>query len=343
MIIIKDLNKTYQHRTVNIKALKNINLTIGANEIFGVMGKSGSGKSTLLRCMNRLEPPSSGKIFFNSIELTGLSLTELRKQRRKIGMIFQNFNLLNSRNTYENIALPLELINARPSTIRKKVLCLMELVNLTHHQKHMPNQLSGGQKQRVAIARALITQPQWLLCDEPTSALDPESTLQVLDLLKNIQKELKITIVLITHEMNVVKNTCDRVAILDQGHLVEEGSVVDIFINPTTKIAKEFTRHALHLELPSFLKDKLKKKHSDQLKPVVQLAFLGSRASEPIIANVLKQFNVTVNILQADLESIQDAAVGFLICKLEGEQRSIRQAIHYLEGLNVSVEIVGYV
>jgi D-methionine transport system ATP-binding protein len=343
MIIIKDLSKTYQHRAAAVEALQQINLTINANEIFGVMGKSGSGKSTLLRCMNKLEAPSSGKIFFDSTELTALSAAKLREKRRKIGMIFQSFNLLSSRNTYENIALPLELMKVDRHTVHKKVNHLIELVNLTHHQKHMPSQLSGGQKQRVAIARALITQPQWLLCDEPTSALDPESTLQVLDLLKSIQKELKITIVLITHEMNVIKNTCDRVAVLDQGRLVEQGSVVDIFIRPSTKIAKEFTQHALHLELPSYLKNALKKTPSDQLNPVVQLAFLGNRANEPIIANVLKQFNVTVNILQADLESIQGAAVGFLICKLDGGKESIQQAIQYLNKLNVNVEVIGYV
>jgi D-methionine transport system ATP-binding protein len=343
LITIKDLSKTYKQQATKIKALDSIHLTIGANEIFGIMGKSGSGKSTLLRCMNRLEMPSSGQIFFDSTEITALSVSKLRQQRRQIGMVFQNFNLLNSRNVYENVALPLELMHASEATIKTKVLKLLDLVNLTPHQKHNPMQLSGGQKQRVAIARALITEPKWLLCDEPTSALDPKSTLQVLDLLRTIQKTLGVTIVLITHEMSVIKNTCDNAAILDLGHLIETGNVVDLFIRPQTKIAKAFIRDALHLELPNYLRDALKPSPADGLYPVVQLGFVGSSATEPIIANVLKRFDVTVNILQADLESIQGAAMGFLICKLEGQFENISRAIQYLKTLNINVETIGYV
>jgi D-methionine transport system ATP-binding protein len=293
--------------------------------------------------MNRLAEPSSGKIFFDSTEIMRLSISQLRQQRRRVGMIFQSFNLLNFRNVFENVALPLELLNVSPTIIRKKVLTLLELVNLIPQQYHRPTQLSGGQKQRVAIARALVTEPKWLLCDEPTSALDPQSTLQVLDLLRDIQKALNITVVLITHEMNVIKNTCDCVAILDQGRLIETNRVVDLFIHPQTTIAKRFIQNALHLELPNYLRDALKPGPDEQLNPVVQLCFLGSSATEPIIANVLKNFGVIVNILQADLESIQGAAMGFLICKLEGKRENITRAINYLNDLNINVEIIGYV
>ena len=343
MIIVKNLSKTYYHKAREVHALKAVSLSINANEIFGVMGKSGSGKSTLLRCMNRLEAPTKGQVFFDATELTALNAKRLREQRRHIGMIFQSFNLLNSRTVYQNVALPLELIHMKPSLIHEKVIRMLKLVGLLDHQEHKPLQLSGGQKQRVAIARALVNDPKCLLCDEPTSALDPESTLNVLALLKHIKEKLKITIVLITHEMNVIKNTCDRVAILSEGHLIEEGNVVDLFVNPKSDITKQFTQHALHLELPSYLKETLQSTPAPNLNPVVQLAFLGETANEPVIANLLKQFNVTVNILQADLESIHNASIGFLVCELTGDENSIQQAIQYLKTSGVRLEVIGYV
>jgi D-methionine transport system ATP-binding protein len=343
MIAIEQLSKIYHHQNRRVSALQNITLNITDNEIFGVMGRSGSGKSTLLRCMNRLENPSSGRIFFDHIELTTLSKQYLRDKRRSIGMIFQSFNLLNSRNVYENISLPLELIREPSSVIQKKVNQLMEWVGLTDQQSHFPHQLSGGQKQRTAIARALVTNPKWLLCDEPTSALDPESTLNILRLLKRIRRELNVTIVLITHEMNVIKHACDRAAILDNGYLIEEGGVIDMFVNPTQPVTKEFTQHALHLDLPTYLKDALNDQPAPQLSPVVRFAFVGSAANEPVIANLLKRFRVTVNILQADLESIHESLIGFLICKLTGEEENIKKSFIYLDKANVKVEIIGYV
>jgi D-methionine transport system ATP-binding protein len=338
MLQIKELNKKFNETLV----LQDISLNVKHGEIFGVIGKSGTGKSTLIRCVNLLEVPSGGHVIIDDIDLTTLSAKKLRQERRQIGMVFQHFNLLESRTAYENIALPLELIGENKRSIKQRVLSLLELVNLADRANHYPRQLSGGQKQRVAIARALITNPKLLLCDEPTSALDPESTDSILQLLKKINQKLNLTILLITHEMNIIKNLCDRVAILDGGYLIEEGSVVEIFTTPKSKITKALTQSALRFELPAYLRDNLHAEYKNGLNPIVQLTFVGSAANEPVIAALLKQFDVTASILQADLESIHGASVGFLICKLIGENDAIKNAISYLNNTNIKVEVIGY-
>lgn len=342
MIQTKHLSKRYSANNHEALALQNINLQVNRGEVFGVIGKSGAGKSTLIRCINLLETPSDGNVIIDGTDLTRLSAKQLRQQRRQIGMIFQLFNLLESRTAYENVALPLELSGESKKRIEKKVLSLLELVNLSDRCDYYPRQLSGGQKQRVAIARALITDPKLLLCDEPTSALDPESTTSILQLLKQINRKLNLTILLITHEMNVIKNICDRVAILDGGCLIEQGSVVEIFTAPKSKITKALTKSALHLELPACLQESLHLEYKAGFNPIVQLTFVGSAANEPIIATLLKRFNVTVNILQADLESIHGAAVGFLICKLIGEKDATQNALRYLTNAEIKVEVIGY-
>ncbi|TAK75483.1 MAG: ATP-binding cassette domain-containing protein [Gammaproteobacteria bacterium] len=222
MIELRALHKNYYVNKQPLPALKNINLTIRRGEIFGVLGKSGAGKSTLLRCINLLEKPTSGHVIVNNVELTTLSTKQLREHRHKIGMIFQHFNLLDSRTVFENVALPLEIIHQSKAAIQKKVSALLELVDLTERQHHLPSQLSGGQKQRVAIARALAADPHVLLCDEATSSLDPESTQSILNLLKKINREFGLTILLITHELDVVKQICDRVGVIEEGQLIEK-------------------------------------------------------------------------------------------------------------------------
>lgn len=338
MLQIKELNKKFQ----GILALQDINIDVNHGEIFGVIGKSGAGKSTLIRCANLLEAPSSGNVVIDGTDLTTLSGRQLRQKRRQIGMIFQHFNLLESRTAYENIALPLELSGENKQSIKEKVSDLLELVNLSDRRDHYPRQLSGGQKQRVAIARALITNPKLLLCDEPTSALDPESTDSILKLLKQINQKLNLTILLITHELNVIKNLCDRVAVLDHGCLIEEGSVTKIFAEPKSQITKTLIRSALHLELPACLRDNLYAKHQAGLNPIIQLIFVGSSAHEPIIASLSKQFGVTANILQADLEFVHGASIGFLICKFIAEKNAVKNSLNYLNKLNIKTEVIGY-
>lgn len=342
MITIKNLTKAYQSQEQQVTALKDINLEIDQGEIFGVIGKSGAGKSTLIRCVNLLEKPSSGEITIDNVEITSLAPQQLRQQRRQMGMIFQHFNLLESRTSFENIALPLELVKTNKKQIKEKITTLLKLVNLTDRQNYYPSQLSGGQKQRVAIARALITDPKLLLCDEATSALDPESTAAILQLLKKINKKLGLTILLITHEMDVIKKICDRVAILDNGRLVEQGKVIDIFTEPKSRITKQLTQSALHLELPTSLQQSLQTKPAAGLHPIARLAFIGSSANEPVITSLSEKFGVTVSILQADLETIQDATIGFLICRLTGDENALREAVEHLKNLNIKVEVIGY-
>jgi D-methionine transport system ATP-binding protein len=333
MIEIQGLNKNYESRGGKIFALREVNIQVKRGEVFGVIGKSGAGKSTLIRCVNLLEKPTSGKIIIDGIDLTNLSAAKLRATRRQIGMIFQHFNLLESRTVYENIALPLELAKENKIKIRKKVEALLELVNLQDRAEHYPVNLSGGQKQRAAIARALVTNSKVLLCDEPTSALDPESSIAIQELLGKINRELGVTIFIITHQMEVIKNICDRVAILENGLVVEQGNVIDVFAEPKTAAAKKMLQSYLHLELPEYLR---------QGGTIIRLVFIGKHANEPIVANLLERFKVTVNILQADLEQVHGATMGFMLCKFSGTTSGIAQAIEYLKELNIKLEVINY-
>ena len=246
MITFENITKTYGGKT-HVQALKGISLTINDGEIFGIIGKSGAGKSTLVRCINMLEKPTSGKVIIDDKELTSMSDSQLRAERKNIGMIFQHFNLLSSRTVFDNIAFPLELIGASKEVIASKVESLLELVGLTDRQYNYPSQLSGGQKQRVGIARALASDPKILLCDEATSALDPQTTQSILELLKDINKRLGITIVIITHEMAVIKAICDRVAVIEGGVIKEQGRVIDIFASPTSETMKEFVKSVVNM------------------------------------------------------------------------------------------------
>lgn len=342
MIDIKNLTKIYQHQGKEVLALQRINLKVAAGEIFGIVGKSGSGKSSLIRCMNLLERATQGEIFFNDANLLTLTSEQLRCQRREIGMIFQHFNLLESRTVFDNIALPLEFMGTEKKIIRQKVQALLELIGLGDKAKDYPIALSGGQKQRVAIARALITEPKVLLCDEATSALDPESTQAILALLQKINQALGVTIVLVTHEMDVVKKICHKLAVLHEGLLIEQGSVLDIFTEPKTEIVKRLMTHALHLDVPPYITNRLHKMPADGLYPIVRLTFIGSQADQAVTTLLLERFAVSANILLANLESINETIIGYMLCQLRGEATHIEQAIHFLEEEKIKVELIGY-
>lgn len=324
-------------------ALSDINLKLYSGEILGLIGRSGAGKSTLLRCFNVLEKPTKGKVIFENKDLTKLSYSELRHIRHKIGMIFQQFNLLNSRTVFANISLPLELVNTPKSKINEKVTELLGFVGLSDFANKYPDSLSGGQKQRVAIARALALDPEVLLCDEATSALDPEMTKEILGLLKKVNKEFKVSIVLITHEMEVVKEICDRVGVLDSGKLAEIGDVISVFVYPTSKVGKRLSDELFALNLPQDLSSKMQNKPSKGLHPIVRLTFIDKAAEEPIASILFDQYGIKTNILQADIGQINGVTVGFTVGIWEGDSENIELAKEHLSELDVTVQEVGYV
>lgn len=344
MIQLDHIEKIYHTASGDLHALKDINLTINEGEIFGIIGLSGAGKSTLVRCINMLERPTSGKVFVDGQEMTALSEEQLRKARQNIGMIFQHFNLLASRTVYGNIAFPLEIQGLDKAAIKKKVEPLLELVGLSDRADHYPSQLSGGQKQRVGIARALASDPKVLLCDEATSALDPQTTESILNLLRDINKRLHITIVMITHQMNVVKEICDRVAVIENGEIIEQGSMVDIFTNPQKATTKEFVASIQHNDLPDFVKKMdVHKDYKSGDKALVSLSFIGESAGEPVVSVLIKNYDTNVNILTANIETLQDTPFGTLLIELEGDEAHLKKALDYLHSRQVKDEVIGYV
>ena len=344
MIQLDHIEKIYHTASGDLHALKDINLTINEGEIFGIIGLSGAGKSTLVRCINMLERPTSGKVFVDGQEMTALSEEQLRKARQNIGMIFQHFNLLASRTVYGNIAFPLEIQGLDKAAIKKKVEPLLELVGLSDRADHYPSQLSGGQKQRVGIARALASDPKVLLCDEATSALDPQTTESILNLLRDINKRLHITIVMITHQMNVVKEICDRVAVIENGEIIEQGSMVDIFTNPQKATTKEFVASIQHNDLPDFVKKMdVHKAYQSGDKALVSLSFIGESAGEPVVSVLIKSYDTNVNILTANIETLQDTPFGTLLIELEGDEDHLKKALDYLHSRQVKDEVIGYV
>lgn len=343
MISVRNLSKNYPLGDHTFAALKNINLNIKAKEIFGIVGRSGAGKSTLIRCINGLEKPTSGSVLIEGYCLTTLSASELRDARKQMGMIFQHFNLLSTRTVRENIALPLEFCGIPKRKIHSRVDELLALVELENHQSQTPRQLSGGQKQRVAIARALATSPKILLCDEGTSSLDPQSTASILELLQNIRQELGLTIFLITHEMDVVKTICDRVAILDKGEIVEESSVIALFTNPQSNIGKDLVKATSRLSIPPAVKDLLKATATHSSGTILRIAYHGESASEPIISYLIQQYQIIINILQGYIETIQQKIVGVMIVEIIGNKENVEKSIDFLERNGLNVEILGYV
>ena len=328
MIRISNLSKTYNKGKNTVTALQNIHLEVQQGDIFGIIGLSGAGKSSLIRCINRIEEPTEGDVWIQDVNLVNLQGNELRKARKKIGMIFQNFNLLNSKTVFENIAFPLRLENMAEKVMREKVNSLLTLVELSDKAQSYPSQLSGGQKQRVGIARALASNPHVLLCDEATSALDPKTTKQILSLLKDINRSMGLTIVIITHEMEVIKEICNRVAILEGGRIVEQGDTIEVFSKPGNEITKHFIDQIQ--ALPNHL----------QGGKILSLSFTQGSAGEPIIARLMQTFGIEANILSGKIEYIQDKPIGKLIIELTADCHQLVDIVHYLETQHVKVEVI---
>jgi len=341
MIELLNVTKSFKTKNKTIQALADVTLTVAKGEIFGVIGTSGAGKSTLIRCVNLLEKPNTGKVTVNNIELTKLSDAQLTLERRKIAMIFQHFNLLSSRTVFDNIAFPLELEGKSRSEIKEKVSSLLELVGLNDKAKDYPANLSGGQKQRVAIARALANDPKVLLCDEATSALDPATTKSILKLLKSINQKLNLTILLITHEMEVIKTICDKVAVIDHGKLAEQGNVEQIFTNPQQEITKGFIQSSLNIELPLVYQNSLSKIDHGNNNPLVKFMLTGNNEQSFVISNLFEKFEVKAKVISAQLEYVGNLSFGVLLVELQG--KNINEALAYLENEYSNTEILGYV
>ena len=344
MIKLENVSKIFNVAGRQLKALNEVSLHIPQGQICGVIGASGAGKSTLIRCVNLLERPTSGAVIVDGQNLSELNEQQLVAERRKIGMIFQHFNLLNSRTVFGNVALPLELEGTPKAQIKARVDELLALVGLSDKQNAYPANLSGGQKQRVAIARALASQPKVLLCDEATSALDPATTQSILKLLKEINRTLGITILLITHEMEVVKRICDSVAIIDHGELIEQGSVSEIFSNPKTKLAQEFIRSTFNINLPDgYLESLLPAPKDEKSYPIIKFEFTGRSVDAPLLSQASKKFGVELSILASQIEYAGGIKFGFTVAEVEGDPDAITQTKIYLMDNNVRVEVLGYV
>ncbi len=336
MITLTGLNKYYQQH----HALCNVDLSIEAGEIFGIIGKSGAGKSTLLRCMNLLERPDSGTVLVNGQDICTLSAEALREARHQIGMIFQHFNLLQAKTVFENIALPLRIQGASHDTIQKRVNELLELVELTHKAVAYPADLSGGQKQRVAIARALSSEPKMLLCDEATSALDPETTTAILALLKKINRQYGITIILITHEMDVVKQLAHRVALMEAGRIIDIVALNTLFLRPSTP-AKQRLCAQLSPELPPCLLQNLSQ-HANN-KPLLRIFFQGEAVNGPIISQISRELKLDINILLANIDRIDGVTCGVIIIELDATPDEYQAFLKHCEPFHLIVETLGYV
>ena len=343
MIKIESLTKTYTTATGATTGIQDINLFIPKGEIFGVIGKSGAGKSTLIHCLNLLTVPDSGSIKINNIEITPLSGTALRVERRKIGMIFQHFNLLYSRTLFDNVALPLKLAGSTKHKIKQRVDELLELVGLSDKADVYPAKLSGGQKQRVAIARALANQPDVLLCDEATSALDPHTTQTILKLLKDIQQKLQLTILLITHEMNVIKQICDRVAVMDQGKIIEHGEVLSIFTEPNEQIPRDLIGTALRLDLPAEINDVLKQEWRPEAQTLLRFTFVGKRTTKPLLSELTAKFHIDFIILQANIELIHSEPVGIMLVQTQATEAQLQEILNYIQQQDLKLEVLGHV
>ena len=342
MIKLESITKRFQQGNLTIQALKDVTLHVPKGQIYGVIGASGAGKSTLIRCVNLLERPTSGKVIVDGRDLTTLNSHELTLARREIGMIFQHFNLLNSRTVFGNVALPLELENNTKADIKKRVTELLELVGLADKHDAYPANLSGGQKQRVAIARALACDPKVLLCDEATSALDPATTRAILELLKDINRRLGITILLITHEMDVVKRICDQVAVISKGELIENDKVSEVFSHPKTPLAQQFIQSTLHLDIPEDYQLRLTQTPEGKI-PLIRLEFTGQSVDAPLLSEISRRFDVDCNIISAQMDYAGGVKFGIMLTEMAGEAEKCQQAIEWLLQKQVKAEVLGYV
>ncbi len=341
MLTLEHISKTFTDTRQSVEAVKDVSLSVAQGEIFGIIGASGAGKSTLVRCINLLERPETGKVTLGDVELSALPEKALRAYRRKIGMIFQHFNLMASRTVMDNVLLPLKDLPLSPADARAKAQSLLALVGLSDKERAYPSQLSGGQKQRVAIARALANDPVLLLCDEATSALDPQTTLSILALLKELNRKLQLSIVIITHEMAVVKEICQRVAIMEDGRVVEMGDVFDIFSKPRENVTREFIDTTSPLN--KIYRLIAQKSPVVRLQPgqrILKLKFQRKSASQALISEVSRRFNVDMSIIFGDIEIIADAPLGGLVVIMGGEGEQMLAAIAYLTGQDVDVEVI---
>lgn len=338
MITLTDVTKIYQAKSGQVTAVDNVNLTVNQGEIYGIIGYSGAGKSSLIRLLNGLETPTTGTVEVAGNDIGKIKGGKLRKARQEISMVFQHFNILWSRTVRENIAFPLEIAGISKEKRMKRVDELIKLVGLEGREDAYPSQLSGGQKQRVGIARALANNPKVLLCDEATSALDPQTTDSILDLLVDINEKLGFTIVLITHEMHVIRKICHRVAVMENGAVVEEGQVLEVFRKPKQPITKRFVQQISEPEETFETIEQV-----NELYPsgqIIQLTFVGGKAEQPLITTILKQFDVTINILQGKISHTQTGSYGTLFVHLDGELTEVEKVIAYIHEQQVEVEVM---
>jgi len=338
MIEFKDISKQYELKGQTLHALNQINLQIPTGSIFGIIGYSGAGKSTLIRLINLLERPSSGRIIINGTDFTALDAKALPQERASIGMIFQHFNLMQTKTVAANIEMPMKLLGWSKAEREKRLEELLDFIDLKHKRHAFPDELSGGQKQRVGIARALANHPKILLCDEATSALDPQTTKSVLQLLKKINEEQGITIVMVTHEMDVIETVCDYVAVMEKGDVIETGSTLQIFSQPQHPTTKNFIQTVLQQHLPVNILNNLENQNHNS---IYCLKFLGSSAQETVIQAVIKQFDISLNILFANMTEINGTVIGQMFIQLLGDAQEIQAAIKFLEQHGVQVDQAG--
>ena len=348
MIQIEHVSQRFAGADGPVDAVRDVSLQIARGEIFGIIGRSGAGKSTLVRTLNRLNRPSEGRIVIDGRDMTALDAGQLRAARREIGMIFQHFNLLSSRTVRQNVALPLELAGMARADIDQRVGPLLELVGLTEQQHRYPAQISGGQKQRVGIARALANQPKVLLSDEATSALDPETTRSILELLRRINRELGLTIVLITHQMEVIKAVCDRMAVMDAGRVIEHGGVIDLFREPRHEVTRALIGDVISQELPRGVLERVRAKLAQTRAGagrdhLFRFAFTGAGIDQPLLSDAVRRFGLDFNILHGQIDEIQGQAFGSLAVLASGEPASVAEAVQFFRSHGVVVEELNHV
>ncbi|MEK4347250.1 methionine ABC transporter ATP-binding protein [Paenibacillus sp. FSL P4-0184] len=337
MIELKQVSKTFTRKGITIDALKGIDLKVDKGDIFGVIGYSGAGKSTLIRLVNYLERPTEGQVFVAGRDLGTYNDKELRAAKKNIGMIFQHFNLLESKKVFDNVAIPLVLLKKNKNEIRQRVQELLEFVGLSDKAGSYPSELSGGQKQRVGIARALASNPSILLCDEATSALDPQTTHSILQLLKKINAEYNITVMIITHEMSVIQEICNKVAVMEEGRIIEQGSVLDVFGSPKHKTTQNFVKTVIQNSITPSVQKSIKTEPGSVL---YKLNFVGESASEPILFEMIRSYDMKVNILFANTTEIQETTLGTVIIQCSGDTPEINNALSFLKRHGVGVEEV---
>ena len=336
-ITLENLKKTYTSSTGSITAVNGVSLDIPENMIYGIIGRSGAGKSSLVRLISLLETPDQGKVFYNGERVDNLSKADLIQRRRKIGMIFQNFNLFSSRTAAQNIAYPLEICKTRPNVIKERVAEMLKLVGLEDRGSAPVSTLSGGQKQRIAIARALAIQPDILFCDEATSALDPQTTHSILNLIREIQAKMSLSVVMITHQMEVVRDACEQVAVLDNGKVVEQGLVTDIFSHPKSEVTKDFLSH-INADLTAVQQEKPSLLRWSQDGGKYTLRFVGSATGEPVMSRLSKKFDIEYNIRAGGIQHLPSEDIGTLITDISGDEGEVKKALAYLKDSGIIVE-----